>query len=134
MAVKILVNDYPHRSVAIAGPSHVLLFHNYRGSKPNGGSTSVSLSENESGSDAGQQCAVEFAPTSGLDLNDYMPLSTRPCLGCLGLINIETDVFLCVITGAKEVAQVRPGEQVHRIYGVEFRTLGTVLYRLPGDS
>jgi hypothetical protein len=42
-------------------------------------------------------------------------------MGCLGLISIGRDIFLCVITSAKEVAQVRPGEVVSRILGVEFR-------------
>jgi hypothetical protein len=40
--------------------------------------------------------------------------------GTLGLINIKTDVFLCVITEALPVAAVRPGENVQRITSVEF--------------
>ena len=56
-----------------------------------------------------------------MDLEDYTALSHRACLGCLGLINIGRDTFLCVITQSKEVAQVRPGEMVYRILAVEFR-------------
>jgi len=38
----------------------------------------------------------------------------------LGLITLNNDVFLCVITGSEEVATVRPGETVQKIFAVEF--------------
>jgi hypothetical protein len=66
---------------------------------------------------------VEFADVSSVDLNDYRTLSPLPVHGTLGLITISNDVFLCVITSASKVADVRPGETVQRISGVEFHCL-----------
>jgi len=105
MAVRILHSDYPHRSVALVSPSYTLVFHHSSG--------------NTKASDP--QCAVEFSATENVDLGDYNVLSSQPCLGCLGLINIGRDTFLCTITLSREVAQVRPGEMVYRILGIEFR-------------
>jgi hypothetical protein len=124
MAAKILHNDYPHRSVALVTASHTLIFHHSASSTSIGGSASTSSSNlvDRDGFRPAHQCAVGFAATSSWNIDGYTVLSSQPCLGCLGLISIGRDTFLCVITGAKEVAQVRPGELVYRIYAVEFRT------------
>ena len=62
---------------------------------------------------------VEYTALSAVDLADYRPLSAG-VYGTLGLINTNTDVFLCVISGSVRVATVRPGETVQRIISVEF--------------
>jgi SacI homology domain/Endonuclease/Exonuclease/phosphatase family len=43
--------------------------------------------------------------------------------GTLGLITLNNDVFICMVTGSIEVANVRPGETVQKIYSVEFYCL-----------
>ena len=48
-------------------------------------------------------------------------MSAMPVLGTLGLITVNNDVFLCVVSGSVKVATVRPGETVQRIHTVEFR-------------
>ena len=65
-----------------------------------------------------------------IDQRDYRALNSshRTVHGTLGLITIEKDVFICVVTGASKVAQVRPGETVERIYGVEFYCLNSSKY------
>lgn len=63
---------------------------------------------------------VEFAALGTIDLADYVPLHPQGVYGTLGLINVNTDVFLCVISGAVPVALVRPGEHVQRIVSVNF--------------
>ena len=63
---------------------------------------------------------VEFASLSTIDLTDYRHISTSGVYGTLGLININKDVFLSVITAASPVATLRPGENVQRIVAVEF--------------
>lgn len=68
---------------------------------------------------------VEFAELGSVDLDDYRRLSSQPCLGTLGLITLGGDIFMCVITGAREVASVRPGEAVLRIQAVQFRKFFT---------
>lgn len=64
---------------------------------------------------------VELAELEYADLSDYRRLTNQPCLGTLGLITLGGDIFICVVTGAKEVASVRPGENVLRIQAVQFR-------------
>jgi len=71
---------------------------------------------------------VEFADVSSVDLSDYRTLSPLPIHGTLGLITINNDVFLCVVTGAAKVANVRPGETVEKIYAVEFYCLNSSDY------
>jgi hypothetical protein len=71
---------------------------------------------------------VEFADVSSVDLGDYRTLSPLPVHGTLGLITINNDVFLCVVTGAAKVASVRPGETVEKIYAVEFYCLNSSDY------
>lgn len=64
---------------------------------------------------------VELAELDSADLDDYRRLTNQPCLGTLGLITLGGDIFICVITGAREVASVRPGETVFRVHAVQFR-------------
>jgi hypothetical protein len=71
---------------------------------------------------------VEFSDVASVDLGDYRTLSPLPVHGTLGLITINNDVFLCVVTGAVKVASVRPGETVEKIYGVEFHCLNSPDY------
>lgn len=71
---------------------------------------------------------VEFADVSSLDLSDYRTLSPLPVHGTLGLITINNDVFICVVTGTTKVASVRPGETVEKIHGVEFHCLNNSDY------
>ena len=66
---------------------------------------------------------VEFADVSSLDLSDYRTLSPLPVHGTLGLITLNNDIFLCLVTSAAKVAVVRPGETVERILAVEFYCL-----------
>lgn len=68
---------------------------------------------------------VEFTDRKHADLPDYRLLRRPTIRGTLGLINVGADVFICVITSASEVANVRPGERVLRIAAVDFCTTWT---------
>jgi hypothetical protein len=61
---------------------------------------------------------VEFSHLSSLDLRGYSLLGSGH--GTLGLITLNSDIFLCVVTSALRVAAVRPGETVQKIDNVEF--------------
>jgi hypothetical protein len=61
---------------------------------------------------------VEFGDRSIVNLDHFHPVTTAR--GTLGLITLNNDVFLCVITGSEEVATVRPLETVQKIFAVEF--------------
>jgi len=72
---------------------------------------------------------VEFRGNDSDDMKSYHPMgSALPCRGTLGLIDLNGDIFLCVVTGASQVATVRPGETVFRIHAVEFRRLYNLMF------
>jgi len=122
MSSQLLIREYPHRTIAIASRSHVLIFRYSAASsegigRPRGGDGGAS-----------PKCMVEFSAKSKNLLDDYRPLTPRPVYGTLGLISIGRDVFLCVITQAARVAMLRPGETIERIIAVEFFCLNTNEY------
>ena len=118
MTIRVLLRDHPHRAVALATDSHVLIFK-YDPLVLGGSTTSLN---SQSGSTQ-SQCMVEFASTVTADLSDYRSLSSLTVLGTLGLITINNDIFLCVVNGASRVATVKPEESVQQITSVEFRRL-----------
>lgn len=108
MSLRILHQDGPKRSIALASAGHVLIFQ-YNPSEYIGTSRSNSA-----------QCMVEFVEDNRVDLSRYKPLRHGTVYGTLGLINVEADLFLCVITHASLVATIRPHEHVQRVAAVEF--------------
>lgn len=82
---------------------HVLIFH-YTAVDP--------------GVKTAPRCQVEFSDVSSVDLGGYRPLGAG--YGTLGLVTLNEDVFVCVITGSSQAASVRPGEAVSRIDNVDF--------------
>ncbi|KAI1356462.1 SacI homology domain-containing protein [Xylaria sp. FL0043] len=131
-ASQLLIRDYPHRAIAIVSNSHALVFrHSSTTSEAlaDGSLASVASSRPRGGSEPpASKCMVEFSPASRSLLSDFRPLIPRPIYGTLGLISINQDVFLCVITQASRVATLRPGETVEKIVSVEFFCLNTADY------
>lgn len=105
------------RSLALASGNDVLLFRYFDNPVLRKDSAPKETESQEI------KCIVELTTTSNVDMSKYQPLSQNDCYGCLGLINIDRDVFICTVTGSREVACPRPNERVHRIYGVEFYSL-----------
>ena len=66
------------------------------------------------------RCVVQFLALKSLDLSAYRSVKASGVLGTLGLINIDSDVYLCVISAATRVATVRPEEHVQKILSVDF--------------
>lgn len=66
--------------------------------------------------------AVEVLPNDNVTRETgFRPLIKRPVFGCLGLINVDKQVFMAVITGStKNVASPVSYEQVDKINAVEF--------------
>lgn len=123
MAARVLLRDRPHRAVALATSSHILTFRHTSSSKStNASSTSLNTQLASSGPSAtsgASRCIVELESLGTLDLREYRTLS-HSVYGTLGLITVDEDVFLCVVSGATKAAQVRPGETVNRILSVDF--------------
>ncbi len=125
-ATRVLISDRPHRAIALVTASHVLIFkHNSSSSTPgllsNGSTTSLGSAGSSYASGAGPRCIVDLAPVEKADLTEYRTLSQHSVHGTLGLITVDNDVFLCVVSGASRVATVRPTETVERILSVDFR-------------
>ncbi|TAQ88403.1 hypothetical protein B7494_g3278 [Chlorociboria aeruginascens] len=133
MSIRVLLREYPHRSIALVTPTHALIFRHSPSTNEsisNGSLSAISNPPSRSSIDgiSAPKCMVEFADVNSADLGDYRTLSPLPVHGTLGLITINSDVFLCVVTGATKVATVRPGETVEKIYGVDFYCLNSSEY------
>ncbi|KAK5987598.1 Inositol-1,4,5-trisphosphate 5-phosphatase 1 [Cladobotryum mycophilum] len=130
---ELYIRDYPHRSIAIVSSSHALILrYSSSASEAFGSGSPVSLPYTKprgSGAEtAAAKCMVEFSPISERLLKDYRPLTPRPVYGTLGLIAINGEVFLSVITQAARAATIRPGETVERIISVDFYCLSSADY------
>ncbi|KAL0254772.1 Inositol-1,4,5-trisphosphate 5-phosphatase 1 [Diplodia seriata] len=131
--IRVLIRDHPHRSIALATDSHVLVFRHTPTAAANGlypGSGNVSQTSVSSGGAPGQppRCMVEFSDVHSTDLSDYRSFSAQPVHGTLGLITVNNDVFLCVVSAASRAATVRPGETVQKILAVDFHCLNRTDY------
>ncbi|KAK0230560.1 inositol polyphosphate phosphatase [Armillaria fumosa] len=73
------------------------------------------------------QAVVEFLTKDEVDLSSAVRLTHRVVKGCLGLISIDNDIFLVLVTSATEVGNTRPSapssEAVARIHEVGFYSL-----------
>ena len=97
-SLRILCQDHPQRIIVLATAEHALIFQ-YCSADP---APNVS---NEP-----PRCLVKFSGLSSVDLKGYRFLGNG--YGTLGLITLDEDVFLCVVTGSSKAATVRPGETV----------------------
>ncbi|CAG8655967.1 30604_t:CDS:10, partial [Racocetra persica] len=77
----------------------------------------------QSYNDSSLQCNVRLLRESEADIGDYRPLGSRAVYGCLGLLQVEQDMFLAVVTECRLVGAIRPNESVFRIIDVEFHSL-----------
>ncbi|CAK7566179.1 MAG: Inositol-1,4,5-trisphosphate 5-phosphatase 1 [Sporothrix epigloea] len=132
VSCQLLIRDYPHRAIAIASGEYTLIF---RHSGTTVGHHAANSSNTNLGNGSGKgeggsvaKCMVEFSRISKGMLSDYRPLSPRPVYGTLGLISVNQDVFLSVITQALRVATLRPGETVEMIQQVQFFCLNSNEY------
>ncbi|KEY67527.1 hypothetical protein S7711_02446 [Stachybotrys chartarum IBT 7711] len=131
---ELYIRDYPHRSLAIVSSTHALILrYSSSASEPanNGSHTSLPSSRSRTAQNentAVAKCMVEFTSISKQTLKDYRPLTSRPVYGTLGLITVNNEAFLSVITHAARAATVRPGETVERIAGVAFYCLSSANY------
>jgi hypothetical protein len=111
MPLRVLCRDHPHRTVALVTDDSALILRQTP-------TASESLSSALNSSIVLPRCMVEFSSRSSVDLSDYRLLGIGH--GALGLVTLNDDVFLCVVTSASRVATVRPGETVQKIDNVEF--------------
>ena len=113
MSLQLLIREHPRRSLAVVTETHALVFRHSQSS------TGVNPLKDGQKSQA-SRCMVEFTDVKTIDLTDYHPAHLSNVHGTLGLISMNADVFLCIISGATRVAIVRPNETVQRIHSVDF--------------
>lgn len=132
MSIRVLLRDFPTRSIALVTSTHALIFR-HSSNDPlatNGSFTSLQITGSRNSIDGAgtARCMVEFADLSTTDISDYRTLSPLPVYGTLGLITINGDVFLCVVVSSVKVASVRPNEMVEKITVVQFYCLNSSNY------
>jgi inositol-1,4,5-trisphosphate 5-phosphatase len=118
MSIRVLIKDYPHRAIALATATHALVLRHSASTTENNGNpnaSSTSLGSNGSGA---TKCMVEFTRVEEIDLGDYRALHSVNVHGTLGLITVNSDVFLVVVNG----------ETVQRIHSVGFYCLTSTSY------
>ena len=116
MSLRLLLRDHPSRAFAIVTGSHTLVFRHSQ-STSNGDKQSSAIN----GKVTPSKGIVEFSALTDIDLSEFRVIRSSGIYGTLGLININDDVFLCLITAAVRVASLRPWENVLKILSVEFR-------------
>ncbi|VVT46486.1 uncharacterized protein SAPINGB_P001237 [Magnusiomyces paraingens] len=117
--MKVYYNRRPRSLALVQGDNILIIRGSSRRNVPNQ-QGSGSGGNNAPADQSPPKCIIEFAKRDSIKFDQYRLLSPHECQGCLGLIEINYDVYLCVITKGAEVAQPRPGETVNRIYSVEF--------------
>lgn len=110
---RLLLRQNP-RSICLTTSTHVLTFHAYPGSPP--------------------RVSTSFTPLPSTKLNLYRPVSPTTYLGTLGLIQLAGDIFLVVISSARECARIRPHEPVFRIDKVELWCLSRAGLDFTGEE
>lgn len=113
MLLRILVRENP-RAIALASEQHALIFRHSVGPGSDG------VPETYDYQSSIPKCIVQFSALNSFDLSAYHSIRASSIYGTLGLINVGTDIFLCVISTAIRVATVRPDEHVQKILSVEF--------------
>ncbi|KAG5438606.1 hypothetical protein PCANB_002712 [Pneumocystis canis] len=72
-----------------------------------------------------QTCIAKFCKWNDIDYSEYSLITSKVVYGCMGLISIEDNIFICLITGYSQVATLRATETVNRIHDVEFLCLNS---------
>lgn len=100
--MNILLRPGSKRTLALESTTHVLLFRYI----------------DETG-----KCAIELVPKESFISQPFKQLSRSRPHGFLGLIEMDNDIFLCVITSKIHAAQPLPDENINKIVDVEFHSL-----------
>ncbi|KAI5299272.1 hypothetical protein KEM56_003368, partial [Ascosphaera pollenicola] len=123
MALRIYCRDHPRRTIALVADDYILTFEKA------GGPADHQQEANDGGASRGQspKCLVRFSRLSSPNGPAGYRLLGRGH-GTIGLIALDSDVFLGVISESTRAATVRPGETVRRIELVEFYCINRAIY------
>ncbi|KIW01667.1 uncharacterized protein PV09_06851 [Verruconis gallopava] len=121
--IELLRKEYPRRAFALKTSTHVLTLEH----------TPEKAEYGSRNDPAVPRCAVEFTNLETAQLEEYRSLRTEVLNyrvhGTLGLINLNNDIFLCVVSSVSpRPIIIRPGESVRRIESVDFHCLSSTAY------
>ena len=103
---RILNSRGPHRAIALSHRQHALVFR---------------CAEKDSA------VTLELISADKLDLTqDYTP--RKQVYGCLGLLNINNEIWLGIVDGAAPVGSLVRDESISRVISVAFYSLSTSFY------
>lgn len=111
MPLRIYCLNCPERNLLLVGEEQTLVLEYV----PVGSDTSSNASYSKIHP---PRCMVELMRSSSLALDQARLLGAGH--GTLGLITLNGDVFICIVTRSTNVGTVRPGENIQRIESVEF--------------
>jgi hypothetical protein len=111
--LRILYRNHPHRTIALATTEYVLVFRH----APSHIKTDP-LNHTYQFHSGTFRCVVELLTHPSTDLRGYQLLGGG--CGIIGLITLNQDVFICVVTSSSKAAAVRPEEAILRISNVDF--------------
>ncbi|KAJ5555458.1 hypothetical protein N7461_003928 [Penicillium sp. DV-2018c] len=109
--IRVLCRDQPQRTIALVSSDQALVFH---------------YTVTDTVAKDSRCCRLEFADLESVDLEEYRPLGYGH--GTLGLVTLNEDVFVCVVTSSSQAATVKPGETVSKIDNVGFYCLNSSEY------
>ncbi|KAI7868078.1 SacI homology domain-containing protein [Spinellus fusiger] len=116
MQTHLLLRDHP-RALALRptvleeAPSGVLVFEEYNGQGP-----------------SEDKAMARLLPPSEFEDSEWRILNARPVFGCLGIINVQKECFVAIVTDCVSVGRIRAGEEVYRIQSVSFYSLASSRY------
>ncbi|KAG0175793.1 inositol polyphosphate 5-phosphatase [Apophysomyces sp. BC1021] len=120
MQTHLLLREQP-RALALRptvleeAPSGVLVFEQY--------AASADSSHNSS-----QKAVAKLLAPSEFEDSRWEILNARPIFGCLGLINVQGECFIAIVTDCVSVGRIRAGEEVYQIQAVSFYSLSSSNY------
>ncbi|KAI9485851.1 MAG: SacI homology domain-containing protein [Benjaminiella poitrasii] len=114
MQTHLLLREYP-RALALRptvleeAPSGVLVFKEYQGAESN-------------------RAIAELHSPSEFEDSKWRILNSRPVFGCLGLMTVQSECFVAIVTDCVSVGRIRAGEEVYKIQSVSFYSLSSSRY------
>ena len=89
MSLRLLLRDHPSRAFSIVTETHALVFRH--SPSTSNGESSGKFNNSKTSPAKGM---VEFSALNQIDLSEYRTIRSSGIYGTLGLININTNVFL----------------------------------------
>lgn len=98
------------RKIALVSKSFALIFQ-------------LSKDNNNNNDNQIASCSLHLKHKDELKNNGYKKLTHHEIHGFIGLIEVENNIFIATITGSAKVASPIPGENINKIYAVDFYCL-----------